>query len=119
MVVLILSACPVGLRGFLTRWLLEVSAGVFIGHVSRRIREQLWEATTSMIGSGRALMVFTARTEQRFDYRVHGHHWQPTDFEGVTLMLRPADPSAVPPSGSGSPRGPGWSNAAKRRRFGR
>lgn len=31
MVVIVLSACPAGLRGHLTRWLLEISAGVFVG----------------------------------------------------------------------------------------
>jgi len=34
MVVLILSAAPASLRGAMTRWLLEVSPGVFVGHLS-------------------------------------------------------------------------------------
>jgi CRISPR-associated protein Cas2 len=29
MVIIVLTACPAGLRGHLTRWLLEISAGVF------------------------------------------------------------------------------------------
>lgn len=41
MIVVVLSACPVGLRGDLTRWLLEISAGVFVGKVSARVREHL------------------------------------------------------------------------------
>ena len=32
MVVLVLSAAPASLRGSMTRWLLEVSPGVFVGH---------------------------------------------------------------------------------------
>ncbi|MGL1831902.1 UNVERIFIED_CONTAM: type I-E CRISPR-associated endoribonuclease Cas2, partial [Acinetobacter sp. HSTU-ASm16] len=43
MMVLVLSACPVGLRGDLTKWLYEVSAGVFVGKVSSRIRKHLWD----------------------------------------------------------------------------
>ena len=31
MVVIVLTACPAGLRGHLTRWLLEISPGVFVG----------------------------------------------------------------------------------------
>ncbi|WP_394298499.1 type I-E CRISPR-associated endoribonuclease Cas2 [Streptomyces albus] len=31
MTVIILTTCPAGLRGFLTRWLLELSPGVFLG----------------------------------------------------------------------------------------
>ncbi len=57
MVVLVLSACPPGLRGFLTRWMLEISAGVFIGQVSKRVRERMWVRTVEMVRTGRAIMV--------------------------------------------------------------
>ncbi len=40
MIVIILTACPEGLRGHLTQWLLELSAGVYIGHVNSRIRHR-------------------------------------------------------------------------------
>lgn len=39
MVVIVLTACPVGLRGDLTRWLLEISPGVFVGHLDACVRE--------------------------------------------------------------------------------
>lgn len=42
MTVIVLSACPVGLRGDLTRWFLEIAPGVFVGHVSARVRERVW-----------------------------------------------------------------------------
>ena len=38
MIVLILERVPVGLRGELTRWLLEAKAGVFVGKVVDRQR---------------------------------------------------------------------------------
>ncbi|GAA3592567.1 hypothetical protein GCM10022198_15590 [Klugiella xanthotipulae] len=119
MIVLVLSACPPGLRGYVTRWLLEISAGVFVGHVSKRVRELLWEKSITMIGSGRAIMVFTARNEQRMSFTVHGHHWTPVDIDGISLMLRPHDPaSREGPAGSGSRPKTGWSKAAKRRKYG-
>ncbi|MCQ8210670.1 type I-E CRISPR-associated endoribonuclease Cas2e, partial [Cutibacterium acnes subsp. acnes] len=43
MTVLVLTACPAGLRGHLTRWLLEISPGVFVGHVPTRVRDALWD----------------------------------------------------------------------------
>ena len=46
MVVVVLTACPVGLRGDLTRWLLEIASGVFVGHVTARVRDRLWERIT-------------------------------------------------------------------------
>lgn len=119
MVVLVLSACPPGLRGYLTRWLLEISAGVFVGTVSKRVRELMWKRTVEMVRTGRAIMVFSARNEQRLEFLVHGHHWEPVDVEGITLMLRPAvrpprdDPG--PPGGSVRPPRTGWSKAARRR----
>lgn len=120
MVVFVLSACPIGLRGYLTRWLLEISAGVFVGSVSTRVRELMWDRTVEMVRTGRAIMVCSARNEQRLDFRVHGHHWEPVDIEGITLMLRPHPPDVgsvgvVPsPNSSGGPK-VGWSKAARRR----
>lgn len=114
MIVLVLSACPAGLRGYLTRWLLEISAGVFVGKVSKRVRLLMWEKTVAMIGSGRAILVFSARNEQGLAFRVHGHHWTPIDIDGVSLMLRPTE-NDVASSGA---RRSGWSKAAKRRKFG-
>jgi CRISPR-associated protein Cas2 len=109
-IVLVLTACPEGLRGHLTRWLLEVSAGVFVGQTTHRVREELWERTTELVGKGRALMVFTSTSEQCFEVRSHGHHWAPEDVEGVTLMRRPVDRA----SGDRAP-GTGWSTASRRR----
>jgi CRISPR-associated protein Cas2 len=117
MVVIVLSACPVGLRGHLTRWLLEISAGVFVGHVSMRVRDLLWLNVCEMTSGGRALMVFSVPGEQRMDFRVHNHHWTPTDFDGLTLMMRPSIDTPTSPVPDSAP--PGWSLASKRRKFGR
>ncbi len=115
MLVLVLTACPPGLRGYLTRWLLEISAGVFVGHVSKRVRDLVWDRTVSMVRTGRAIMVVSARNEQRLEFTVHGHHWQPVDLDGITLMLRPPTSAERPlPARAAT----GWSNAAQRRRTG-
>ncbi len=111
MIVVVLTACPEGLRGHLTRWLMEVSAGVFVGHTSNRVRDELWDRVVELVGRGRALMVFTAATEQRFEVRSHGHHWTPEEIEGLTLMRRPSSDNDSPP-----PERTGWSNASRRRR---
>ena len=73
MVVLVLSAAPASLRGAMTRWLMEVSPGVFVGHLSARVREQLWELVRAYIGNGRALLVWSVRSEQRFAVASLGH----------------------------------------------
>jgi CRISPR-associated protein Cas2 len=87
--VVVLTAVPPSLRGVLTRWLLEIAPGVFVGHVSARVRDMLWLRITEGVGRGRAILVHTARNEQRLAFRVHNHDWEPVDHEGVRLMMRP------------------------------
>ena len=55
MIVIVVAACPVGLRGHLTRWLLEISPGVFVGTVSARVRGLMWARVVEMVSTGRAL----------------------------------------------------------------
>jgi CRISPR-associated protein Cas2 len=109
--VLVLSACPAGLRGHLTRWLLEISPGVFVGMVTARVRELMWERVVELSKDGRAIMVHSARNEQRLDFRVHRHNWQPVDVDGLHLMRRPSDPSATRLAVRA-----GWSRASHARR---
>lgn len=111
MVVLVLTACPSGLRGHLTRWLLEVSAGVFVGHVSGRVRDLMWERVVELAKDGRAIMIYSTRGEQRLAFKVHRHDWKPVDLDGIQLMLRPAEGTSTTPPQLRA----GWSNASKYR----
>lgn len=114
MVVIVVTACPAGLRGYLTRWLLEISPGVFVGHVTARVRELLWNEVQARAKDGRALLVYSARGEQRLAFQVHRHDWEPTDFDGVQLMLRPTEPVTTT---AGLRHG--WSHASRYRRAAR
>lgn len=115
MTVIVLTHCPVGLRGFLTRWLLEISPGVFIGGPSTRVRQALWEEVKQYSGNGRALLAYNTNNEQGFAFETHDHKWHPVDHEGLTLIRRPNDKATTLPATPSQ----GWSNASKRRRFGR
>jgi CRISPR-associated protein Cas2 len=117
MTVIVVAACPVGLRGHLTRWLLEISAGVFVGRVSTRVRDLLWQRTVEMVKTGRAIMVFASNNEQGLDFKVHKHEWHPIDVDGVTLMLRPNENQGQADDPSSQERTAGWSSASRRRRF--
>ncbi|MDR2088419.1 MAG: type I-E CRISPR-associated endoribonuclease Cas2e [Clostridiales Family XIII bacterium] len=111
MVVIILTDCPLTLRGDLTKWLLEINAGVFVGRIGKRVREHLWERVVKFAGNGRATMVYGTNNEQRLDFRTHGNVWEPIDFDGIKLMMRPNPARAESPSGLK----PGFSDASKRR----
>ncbi len=133
LVVISTSAVPVGLRGELTRWLLEISPGTFVGNVSARVRDELWTMCTEQAGNGSVLLVHSARREQRLDFRSHGTRWMPVDMDGLTLMLRPERQLQSKTEVSGENSHPsdiatsikrkkadapaGWSIASRRRRF--
>jgi CRISPR-associated protein Cas2 len=90
-IVLVMTAVPPGLRGDLSRWLLEISPGVFTGRVSRRVRERLWrKARFGVLQGGSAIMVVADRSrEQGFEILTAGTaRWEAADFEGLTLMRR-------------------------------
>ncbi|EGX58179.1 putative CRISPR-associated Cas2 family protein [Streptomyces zinciresistens K42] len=118
MTVIVLTHCPAGLRGFLTRWLLEISPGVFLGNPSARIRDALWDEVRQYAGNGRALLAYSTDSEQGYTFRTHDHTWHPVDHEGLTLILRPSDRPADNPTPTSPQPSKGWSKASKRRRFG-
>jgi CRISPR-associated protein Cas2 len=111
MIVITLTDCPMTLRGDLTKWLLEINAGVFVGQVNKRIRGHLWERVIKFAKNGRATMVYSTNNEQHLDFKTHGNTWIPIDFDGIKLMMRP-NPSHL---ANGSGLRLGFSNASKRR----
>lgn len=109
MVVLILIGAPAAIRGDTSRWLLEISPGIFVGNLNARVRERLWRRIEGYLDGGRAVMVFPADNEQHLSFLVHQPDWQPVDYEGVTLINQPhgtEDNTLVNPR-------KGFSNAAK------
>ncbi|WP_308204819.1 type I-E CRISPR-associated endoribonuclease Cas2e, partial [Gordonia sputi] len=63
-----MTACPAGLRGHLTRWMLQVSPGVFVGVLNSRVRELLWERVVELVKDGSGIMVYSAKNEQRMEF---------------------------------------------------
>ena len=89
MTVIVLLAVTPGLRGELTRWLLEIAPGVFAGRIPRRVREHLWTYIGDHCGNGGAVMLAAAHNEQGFRVHTAGRgRWEPVDLGGVTLMRR-------------------------------
>ncbi len=86
---IVLLAAPEGLRGHITRWMVEVSAGVFVGNPSLRVRDGIWLTLLDRIGDGQAVMIESARNEQRWAVRTAGRdRWYPVDYEGLILTAR-------------------------------
>lgn len=88
MIVITMSNCPLKLRGDLSRWLIEIDTGVFVGNINTRVRELVWERVCQNIKNGRATMVFGTNGEQKLDFRIHNTNWEPVDYDGITLIRR-------------------------------
>ena len=84
-----MTNCPPKLRGDLSKWLCEINTGVYVGNVSSRVRDALWERVCQNLKNGQATLVFTAAGEQRMDFRTHNTTWEAVDFDGIKLMRRP------------------------------
>lgn len=90
MTVVVLIAVPPGLRGHLTRWMIEVAAGVFVGNPSSRVRNRLWKVLADRTGDGQAVMIEPAANEQGWAVRTAGRdRWYPFDLDGLMLIARP------------------------------
>lgn len=90
MLVLILERVPPGLRGELTRWLLEPKSGVFVGRVSAMVREKLWDKACAHAREGGCLMIHNSDNEQGYQVRSWGKTARSIeDFEGLFLVRIP------------------------------
>lgn len=108
MTVVVLSNCPPRLRGDLTKWMIEVNTNVYVGQFSARVRNELWNRICENVKSGQATMVFSVNGEQKMDFRVHNTVLEPTDFDGIKLMLHPSmeyleGKSSLPPRSACAP----------------
>jgi CRISPR-associated protein Cas2 len=87
MLVIVVENAPPRLRGRLAVWLLEVRAGVYVGNLSRRVREMIWDTIKEGIEEGNAVMVWTTNTESGFDFLTLGANRRiPVEMEGVKLV---------------------------------
>jgi len=87
MLVIVVENVPSRLRGRLAIWLLEVRAGVYVGKVSRRVREMIWDTIMTGIGEGNAVMAWSTNTESGFDFMTLGASRRiPVEMDGIKLV---------------------------------
>ncbi|MEY9212255.1 type I-E CRISPR-associated endoribonuclease Cas2 [Thermobifida halotolerans] len=87
LVVIATTAVPDHVRGALSRWMLEPVAGVYVGTMSARVRDELWSAVSASVGDGAAVCVHPDDNEQGFSMRTAGERRRTTiDFDGLQLV---------------------------------
>lgn len=87
MLVIVVENIPPRLRGRLAVWLLEIRAGVYIGDLSARIRDMLWDTVQQGCENGNALMAWTTNNESGFDFVTFGPNRRiPVEKDGLKLV---------------------------------
>ena len=87
MLVIVVENVPPRLRGRLAIWLLEVRAGVYVGKVSKRVREMIWSTIAKGLDDGNAVMSWSTNTESGFDFLTLGANRRiPVEMDGSKLV---------------------------------
>lgn len=87
MLVIVVENVPSRLRGRLGLWLVEVRAGVYVGDVSRRVREMIWDNLEKGVEEGNAVMAWTSNNESGFDFMTLGQNRRiPVEMDGIKLV---------------------------------
>ncbi|EKM0666054.1 type I-E CRISPR-associated endoribonuclease Cas2 [Cronobacter turicensis] len=87
MLVVVTESVPPRLRGRLAIWLLELRAGVFVGDVSRRVREMIWHQIAELAEEGNVVMAWATNNESGFDFQTYGVNRRiPVDLDGLRLV---------------------------------
>lgn len=88
MTVIELDRAPQRLRGAISRYCLEIRAGLFVGRIDARMRDLLWEKVAQLAGKGtNAVMVWRERNEQGYAFRTMGkNRREPVLYDGIWLV---------------------------------
>ena len=87
MLVVVTENTPPRLRGRLAIWLLQVRAGVYVGDVSRRVREMIWQQCMTFCYEGNIVMAWATNTESGFDFQTIGKNRRtPVEMDGLRLV---------------------------------
>ena len=87
MTVVVTESVPPRLRGRLAVWLLQVRAGVYVGNVSQRVREIIWQQCEHFVEQGSVVMAWSTNTESGFDFQTLGKNRRvPVILDGLKLV---------------------------------
>lgn len=88
MTVFVVDSVPQRLRGMLSRYCLEVRAGLYVGRIDARLREKLWEHVQHYEGKcGAAILIWRESNEQGYAFRSLGDNRRmPVNRDGLWLI---------------------------------
>lgn len=89
--VITLKNTPKSLRGDLTKWMQEISTGVYVGNFNSKVREELWNRVLESTGIGEATISYYYRNEIGYNFETQNTDRQVIDFEGIPLIITPKE----------------------------
>lgn len=89
MVVIVVRRVPRRTRGLISHVLIELESGVYVGDVSARIREALWEGVINGLGDYSSVWMVYHSNQRQPEIRSHNTGWRVVDFDGAFLVERP------------------------------
>ncbi|MDD7363432.1 MAG: type I-E CRISPR-associated endoribonuclease Cas2e [Peptoniphilus sp.] len=110
--VITLTNVPPSLRGDLTKWMQEISTGVYVGNFNTAIREKLWERVKESARTGEATMSYACRNEIGYDFEIGHARRERIDCDGIPLVFIKKEETEQPEQRMDR----GFSNAAKFRK---
>ena len=69
---------------------------MYIGDVSRRVREMIWGHLKAGVDDGNVVMAWAAPTESGYEFQTLGQNRrEPVDFDGLRLVAFSPEPSGA------------------------
>ena len=89
--VITLKKVPQSLRGDLTKWMQEITTGVYIGNFNTKVREKLWKRVKENVNDGEATLSFAYRNELGYQFDTHNTSFSNIDMDGIPLVFIPKE----------------------------
>jgi len=81
-------AVPDHLKGYIGRFLQQMGPSIFVGKISRRRADSLWEQLVDKASEGGIIMVCSANNDAGFDIKICNiRDWGIVDFDGILLPV--------------------------------
>lgn len=86
-VVIIAESVPSACHGVVSRYLMRVGTGIYVGTLTPRVRDALWIQAQEFRGRGEMTMIYPSATPQGFTVLGAGKlpKWL-VDFDGLTFL---------------------------------
>ena len=89
--VITLTNAPPSLRGYITKWMQEISTGVYIGNLNSKVREQLRGRVLDRLKNGSATISYAYRNEIGYQFATHNTNRENVDYDGIPLVIIPTE----------------------------